>query len=317
MKKIFSSLILILIISCNKQDSGNIMPKEPTDGVIVPIEIINNVQESENINSTIKTTFEENYDDNLKIFSEYERNLLLKDEIDLEKLGYVIHLSKNGDEEAILALAQIYSKHSFKDKYLEILQLGKKFMIKEAIYNLSVYYLKNKDLQNAKENADLLPDSGEYKNLKAGVSHNLGIEEIRKANYEKAIKYLKESYNYGNKRVDIQIAYAYSKLDDQDHTTTWLSRAYRRGEKTVAYDLAVIYFNNENYAKALPLLEEQYSKHNELALAIGISYNNLGDLKKAEYWFNIAKENGNEEAQRMLNELKKNKKPEGSYNVGE
>ncbi len=317
MKKIFSSLILILIISCNKQDSGNIMPKEPTDGVIVPIEIINNVQESENINSTIKTTFEENYDDNLKIFSEYERNLLLKDEIDLEKLGYVIHLSKNGDEEAILALAQIYSKHSFKDKYLEILQLGKKFMIKEAIYNLSVYYLKNKDLQNAKENADLLPDSGEYKNLKAGVSQNLGIEEIRKANYEKAIKYLKESYNYGNKRVDIQIAYAYSKLDDQDHTTTWLSRAYRRGEKTVAYDLAVIYFNNENYAKALPLLEEQYSKHNELALAIGISYNNLGDLKKAEYWFNIAKENGNEEAQRMLNELKKNKKPEGSYNVGE
>ena len=317
MKKIFSSLILILIISCNKEDSGNIMPKEPTDGVIVPIEIINNVQESENINSTIKTTFEENYDDNLKIFSEYERNLLLKDEIDLEKLGYVIHLSKNGDEEAILALAQIYSKHSFKDKYLEILQLGKKFMIKEAIYNLSVYYLKNKDLQNAKENADLLPDSGEYKNLKAGVSQNLGIEEIRKANYEKAIKYLKESYNYGNKRVDIQIAYAYSKLDDQDHTTTWLSRAYRRGEKTVAYDLAVIYFNNENYAKALPLLEEQYSKHNELALAIGISYNNLGDLKKAEYWFNIAKENGNEEAQRMLNELKKNKKPEGSYNVGE
>lgn len=317
MKKIFSSLILILIISCNKQDSGNIMPKEPTDGVIVPIEIINNVQESENINSTIKTTFEENYDDNLKIFSEYERNLLLKDEIDLEKLGYVIHLSKNGDEEAILALAQIYSKHSFKDKYLEILQLGKKFMIKEAIYNLSVYYLKNKDLQNAKENADLLPDSGEYKNLKAGVSQNLGIEEIRKANYEKAIKYLKESYNYGNKRVDIQIAYAYSKLDDQDHTTTWLSRAYRRGEKTVAYDLAVIYFNNENYAKALPLLEEQYSKHNELALAIGISYNNLGDLKKAEYWFNIAKENGNDEAQRMLNELKKNKKPEGSYNVGE
>ncbi len=317
MKKIFSSLILILIISCNKQDSGNIMPKEPTDGVIVPIEIINNVQESENINSTIKTTFEENYDDNLNIFSEYERNLLLKDEIDLEKLGYVIHLSKNGDEEAILALAQIYSKHSFKDKYLEILQLGKKFMIKEAIYNLSVYYLKNKDLQNAKENADLLPDSGEYKNLKAGVSQNLGIEEIRKANYEKAIKYLKESYNYGNKRVDIQIAYAYSKLDDQDHTTTWLSRAYRRGEKTVAYDLAVIYFNNENYAKALPLLEEQYSKHNELALAIGISYNNLGDLKKAEYWFNIAKENGNEEAQRMLNELKKNKKPEGSYNVGE
>ena len=317
MKKIFSSLILILIISCNKQDSGNIMPKEPTDGVIVPIEIINNVQESENINSTIKTTFEENYDDNLKIFSEYERNLLLKDEIDLEKLGYVIHLSKNGDEEAILALAQIYSKHSFKDKYLEILQLGKKFMIKEAIYNLSVYYLKNKDLQNAKENADLLPDSGEYKNLKAGVSQNLGIEEIRKANYEKAIKYLKESYNYGNKRVDIQIAYAYSKLDDQDHTTTWLSRAYRRGEKTVAYDLAVIYFNNENYAKALPLLEEQYSKHNELALAIGISYNNLGDLKKAEHWFNIAKENGNEEAQRMLNELKKNKKTEGSYNVGE
>lgn len=317
MKKIFSSLILILIISCNKQDSGNIMPKEPTDGVIVPIEIINNVQESENINSTIKITFEENYDDNLKIFSEYERNLLLKDEIDLEKLGYVIHLSKNGDEEAILALAQIYSKHSFKDKYLEILQLGKKVMIKEAIYNLSVYYLKNKDLQNAKENADLLPDSGEYKNLKAGVSQNLGIEEIRKANYEKAIKYLKESYNYGNKRVDIQIAYAYSKLDDQDHMTTWLSRAYRRGEKTVAYDLAVIYFNNENYAKALPLLEEQYSKHNELALAIGISYNNLGDLKKAEYWFNIAKENGNDEAQRMLNELKKNKKPEGSYNVGE
>lgn len=317
MKNIFSSLILILIISCNKQDSGNIIPQEPKDGVIVPVEIINNMHESENINSTIKTTFEENYDENLKIFSEYEKNLLLKDKIDLEKLGYVIHLSKNGDEEAILALAQIYSKHSFKNKYVEILQLGKKFMIKEAIYNLSVYYLKNKNLQNAKETSDLLPDSIEYRNLKAGVSHNLGIDEIRKANYENAIRYLKESYNYGNKSADIQIAYAYSKLDDKDNTTIWLSRAYRRGEKSVSYDLAVIYFNNENYTKALPLLEEQYAKHSELALANGISYNNLGNLKKAEYWFNIAKENGNEEAQKMLNELKKNKKPEGSYNVGE
>ena len=190
-------------------------------------------------------------------------------------------------------------------------------MIKEAIYNLSVYYLKNKNLQNAKETSDLLPDSIEYRNLKAGVSHNLGIDEIRKANYENAIRYLKESYNYGNKSADIQIAYAYSKLDDKDNTTIWLSRAYRRGEKSVSYDLAVIYFNNENYTKALPLLEEQYAKHSELALAIGISYNNLGNLKKAEYWFNIAKENGNEEAQKMLNELKKNKKPEGSYNVGE
>ncbi|WP_068268670.1 tetratricopeptide repeat protein [Caviibacter abscessus] len=318
MKKVLFVLLLLGFVSCGKKEEKQTVNNTDTKN-IVPIEIVKNDLEENKENTLFQGSFEKNYEKYTQTFTDAQKEILTKDGINFDKLGYVIFLSQSGDKEAILTLAQIYGKYQFKEKYISVLELGKKYNIEEALYGLTIYYLNDKNLDKALENANLLPNKKEYKNIKAQINQNLGVIALQKKDFEKAITYLKKAYENGEKKVDLQLAFAYANLNKNEEAKTWLEKGYKRGEKSVGYDLAAMYFNSGEHEKALPLLLEQHKLgHKELELAIGISYNSKGDNENAIKWLEMAKNNGNEQAKLILDEInKQNSKKEGSYDVGE
>lgn len=317
MKKILFLLLLFSFVACQNKEEKQLPNDNNETENVVPIEILKNNLEQNN--TSFQASFEENYEKYTQIFTDLEKQKLINDGIKLEKLGYVIYLSQNGDKEAILTLAQTYGKYDFTDKYVNVLELGKKYKIEEAVYGLSIFYLSQKNLNKALENANLLPNKKDYKKIKAHINQNLGVAELQNKRFEKAVTYLKKAYEYGEVKTDLQIAFAYVNLNKNENATIWLEKGYKRGEKAVGYDLAAIYFNAGEYEKALPLLLEQYELgHKELEFAIGISYNGKGDKENSVKWLEIAKNNGDKQAKAVLEEIKKQKgKKEGSYDVGE
>lgn len=320
MKKMIFVLLLLGFVSCGKKEEKQQTANNTDTQNIVPVDIVKNNLETTNQNNNLfQSSFGESYEKYTQIFNDAEKAALSKDGIDFEKLGYVIFLSQNGDKEAILTLAQTYGRYNFKDKYVSMLELGKKHKIEEAIYGLTIYYLNDKNLKKALENVNLLSNKKEYKKLKAHINQNLGVMELQNKNFEKAVSYLKKSYEYGEVKADLQIAFAYANLGKNEEAKKWLEKGYKRGEKSVGYDLAAMYFNTGEYEKALPLLLEQHKLgHKELELAIGISYNSKGDNENAIKWLEMAKNNGDDQAKLVLDEINnQNAKKEGSYDVGE
>lgn len=283
MKKILVLIFMLLIFSCEKEDVSVNYNDENEEKIEI-------VVEKNNISSLILD------DEDNSMFTEEEIKGFKEKNIDISQVKKNILLSNQGDAEAINLLSYIYYITENKVRLKEILELGNKYNVKEAIYNLALVELENRRLNKALIYLNKLPKDykiDEVKNIKSSIYYQLGVESLSKNNDNFAIKYFKEAYNLGIKELDYEISNIYRKNNDIENLIFWLEKASSRKDRNSMLELANIYLEKGEIRKTIEIYIELYNL-GEIYLAENIFelYYKILDNKETIKWYDISKQLG-------------------------
>ncbi len=305
-KKIIIFIFTILAISCfNKKNKDEMKNNKNIQSGIFNL--------ANKKNEEIKKD-EENKNDKIINLSDKEKEFLLKNNIDPMKVSQELNRANEGKLNSILMLAQLYYRLGDKLKTKEILQIGVNKNYVEAMYNLAIIYEKEGDKEKAEElhkKISIILSKNEKNTNKIVVNnqfyeeYNKGIDLLREKKYEEALEYFEKAYDKGVKDSDIQIAYLYDELKNEEKAVEWLKKAVKRGNKNAIHNLGAILFSSGKTIEARPYLLKSYKAgKKKLAMAIAISYTDEKNMKEALKWYEIASNNGDTEAEKIVKDIK-------------
>ena len=305
-KKIIIFIFTILAISCfNKKDKNEMKNNKNIQSGIFNL--------ANKKNEEIKKD-EENENYEIINLSDKEKEFLLKNNIDPVKVSEELENANKGKLDSILALAQLYFKLGDKEKTKEILQIGVDKNYVEAMYNLATIYekegnkVKSNELQ--KKILTIISKNGntrnkDFVNNQFYKEYNKGIDLMKEKKYEEALELFEKAYDKGIKDSDVQIAYLYDELKNKDKAVEWLKKAVKRGDKNAVHNLGAILFSEGKTIEARPYLLRSYKAgKKKLAMAIAISYTDEKNMKDALKWYEIASQNGDKEAEKIVKDIK-------------
>ncbi|WP_156299626.1 tetratricopeptide repeat protein [Streptobacillus canis] len=301
MKKMIFILSLILI-SCSKNEPENndVKVMDP-NGIEVEIVSVDSAHLTKILDGNLD-------DKNNKFFSEAELKKFNEKNIDANQLLKYIDEAENGDPNAINSLSYIYYLLGENDKLKEVLELGLKYNVKEAIFNLALLEMENKNFEKAIICFEKLPSDykkSEIENFKSGIYLNTASIALKRNDYDKGLSNLIKAYNMGIKELDYEIANIYRIKGDEDNLVKWLKISSESKNIEAKKSLAEIYYFKGDLTGALKLYHEIYQAGEvDYAQHLYFAYLKLLNNQEALKWYKISRNLGLVDKNPELEKLK-------------
>lgn len=233
-------------------------------------------------------------EEDTSMFTTEEIEKFKKNNIDIREVKKYINLSKEGNPKAINLLSYVYHITADKVKLKEILEIGVRNNVKEAIYNLALVELDARNYNKALTYFDKLPKDykqNEIKNLKIEIYIELATQNLNKKNYDEVIKNLIKAYNLDFKELDYEIYKLYKDKNDKDNEIKWLKLSSSRGNKDAILELAQFYYDQGDYNKSIEIYQKLYN-NGEVKFAKNIfeGYLKLSDNNEIVKWYDISRD---------------------------
>ncbi|WP_066899254.1 tetratricopeptide repeat protein [Streptobacillus notomytis] len=300
MKKLIYFLCIFLI-SCSKNVQEKVsVDKLDENGIEVEIVSVDSAHFTKILDS-------KNNINNMH-FTRNELNKFNDKNIDANQVYRYIKEAKNGDANAINSLSYIYYLLEDNVKLKEILELGLKNNVKEAIFNLALLELGRGNYEKALLHFNKLPKNykkKEIESFKIAIYLNIASIALKNKDYDKGALNLINAYNLEFKELDYEIANVYRTKGDEENLIKWLIIASNNKNINAKKDLAEIYYHNDQIYKALKLFEELYMV-GEIEYARMLYFVNyrLLNNKEALKWYKISRSLGIVERNLELEKLK-------------
>lgn len=177
-----------------------------------------------------------------------------------------------------------------------VLELGLKYNIKEAIFNLALLEMVNFNYDKSLTYLDKLPHgykSKEVNNLKQEIYIDSAIHNLRKNQNYKAIENFKKAYNLGATDLDYEIYKLYNKLGNKKNALYWLEVSSKNGKDSILKELAAMYSSLEMTDKAISTYIKIYES-GDIEVAKNLYYENFKVLntKESLKWYKISRNLG-------------------------
>ncbi|CAM3070347.1 tetratricopeptide repeat protein [Streptobacillus ratti] len=300
MKKLIY-IFFIFLIACSNNVEENVTVNELDENGI-EVEIVS-------VDSARLTKLLDNKNDsNDNYFTKKELNEFKDKNIDANQVYRYIEEAKNGDANAINSLSYVYYLIGDDAKLEEMLKLGLKNNVKEAIFNLALLELGKNNFENVLSYFDKLPKDykkKEIENFKSVIYLNIASIALKDKNYDKGVLNLINAYNLEFKELDYEIANVYRTMGDQENLIKWLIISSNNKNINAKKDLAEVYYHSDQIDKALKIFEELYSL-GEIEYARMLYFVNyrLLNNRQALKWYNISRSLGIVEMNLELEKLK-------------
>ncbi|QXW65694.1 hypothetical protein KX935_08050 [Streptobacillus moniliformis] len=300
MKKLIYIFCLFLISCSNNVEEKVSINKLDENGI--EVEIVN-------VDSAHFTKLLDGKNDlNEKYFTKSELNKFREKNIDANQVYRYIEEAKNGDVNAINSLSYVYYLLEDSKKLKEILELGLKNNVKEAIFNLALLELGEQNYEKALSYFDKLPKDykkKEIENLKSVIYLNIASIALKNNDYDKGVVNLINAYNLGFKELDYEIANIYRIKGDEGNLIKWLTISSNAQNINAKKDLSEIYYHSGQIEKSLKLFEELYilGEIEYARMLYFVNYRLLNN-REALKWYRISRVLGIVERNLELEKLK-------------
>lgn len=286
MKKIFSIFLLCLFFSCGN-NVEKISPKSNPKDDDMEIEIVSIDS------SSLSKRLDNRNKDWSSIFTQYQIEDFNKKNISLDQVYQLEELAKKGDEDAINSLSYVYYLINDQLKLKEILELGLKYNVKEAIYNLVLLEIVNFNYDKSLKYLEKLPKGYKEKevlSIKQEIYLDQASHALRRKEYTIALNNLKKAYSLGIKDLDYEIYKVYLRLKDNENALHWLKLAADRGDKSVLKELANMYSSLDKSKQAIEIYNSLYESGDiEVSRNLYYEYFKILDAKSAIKWYKISR----------------------------
>lgn len=300
MKKLIYIFCLFLISCSNNVEEKVSINKLDEKGI--EVEIVN-------VDSAHFTKLLDGKNDlNEKYFTKSELNKFREKNIDANQVYRYIEEAKNGDVNAINSLSYVYYLLEDSKKLKEILELGLKNNVKEAIFNLALLELGEQNYEKVLSYFDKLPKDykkKEIENLKSVIYLNIASIALKNNDYDKGVVNLINAYNLGFKELDYEIANIYRIKGDEGNLIKWLTISSNAQNINAKKDLSEIYYHSGQIEKSLKLFEELYilGEIEYARMLYFVNYRLLNN-REALKWYRISRVLGIVERNLELEKLK-------------
>ncbi|ACZ00883.1 tetratricopeptide repeat protein [Streptobacillus moniliformis] len=300
MKKLIYIFCLFLISCSNNVEEKVSINKLDENGI--EVEIVN-------VDSAHFTKLLDGKNDlNEKYFTKSELNKFREKNIDANQVYRYIEEAKNGDVNAINSLSYVYYLLEDSKKLKEILELGLKNNVKEAIFNLALLELGEQNYEKVLSYFDKLPKDykkKEIENLKSVIYLNIASIALKNNDYDKGVVNLINAYNLGFKELDYEIANIYRIKGDEGNLIKWLTISSNAQNINAKKDLSEIYYHSGQIEKSLKLFEELYilGEIEYARMLYFVNYRLLNN-REALKWYRISRVLGIVERNLELEKLK-------------
>ncbi|CAM3086837.1 hypothetical protein STFE110948_01595 [Streptobacillus felis] len=294
-------LLSLLLFSCSNK-SEDIINQLETDKNGIEVEIVS--VDSAHLSKLLDSKNEEI----AKFFSETDLKKFDEKNIDANQVLIYIEEAKNGDANAINSLSYIYFLLGDNSKLKEILELGLKNNVKEAVFNLALLEMEAKHFDKALSYFERLPKDykpKEIENIKKNIYLNIASIALKDENYDDAVSSLIKVYEMGKKELDYEIANIYRLKGDKANLEKWLVVSSKAKNINAKKDLAEIYYHRGEIEKSLKLFEELYYL-GEIEFARMLYFVNLQLLNNNEAlkWYKVSRSLGIVEKNNEMEKLK-------------